>query len=78
VNGLMFKQLETRTKIAGKSGLKFEQKVEKRIIWSPSLSAWWHMQLLSQFSCDWFSEHLANSVCFLSFIYFFGLFLYYL
>jgi hypothetical protein len=28
-----------------------------------------HAQLLGQFSCGWFSEHLANPVCFLSVLF---------
>jgi hypothetical protein len=70
----MFEQLATRTttKIEEYPVLKFEQKHESRtknhvvVTWSPSLSALSHAQLLGQFTRDWFSEHLANSVCFLS------------
>jgi hypothetical protein len=66
-NGLMFRQLETWTNSLRKIqiwNLNKNTKVEQRIMWSSSLSAWLHAQLLSQFSSDWFSEHLANSVCF--------------
>jgi hypothetical protein len=55
--------------------LKLEQKLESGtnshvvVTWSPSLSAWSHAQLLGQFSRDGFSEHLANSVCFLSLLF---------
>jgi hypothetical protein len=40
-----------------------------------SLSAWSQAQLLGQFSRDWFSEHLANSVFLKCFIYFFVIFI---
>jgi hypothetical protein len=61
----MFKQLETQIKNQGKSG--FESRT--KIMWSSSVSAWSHIQLLSQSTRDGFSEHFANSVCFLSVLF---------
>jgi hypothetical protein len=73
-------------KIRGKFGFETRTKTPKSnkesrarhlvATWSPTLSAWSHVQLLGQFSGDWVSDHLANSVFFKRFIYVFGLFLY--
>jgi hypothetical protein len=52
------------------NNLKLESRRMNRVVvmWSPSLSHWSHAQLLGQFSLDWFSENLANSVCFMRLI----------
>jgi alpha-N-acetylglucosamine transferase len=67
---LNFERFDVRT--TWNSNKKFEEnpvlKLEQRITWSP-LSAWSHAQLLSQFSRDWFSEHLTNSVSFFSVLF---------
>jgi hypothetical protein len=65
--------LKLEQKILGKSGFETGTKTGKsnkesrdRHVVAFSLSAWAQAQLLGQFSRDWFSEHLTNSVCFLS------------